>query len=97
MVRQIESWSMVRGRVRAVADDPGRAGFRIVSLDVDGVEPVDGYAHALDAGAASADVAVPREVFDHTALGVGDAVELQVRATPRGLFANPDRVAHMGS
>jgi len=94
MVQQIETWSIVRGRVRAVADDPKRAGFRVVSLEVSGVEPLEGYASALAAAAAgtTVDVAVPRETAEGLALGAGDELELQARASPGGLFAHPDRV-----
>jgi hypothetical protein len=95
MVRQIESWSIVRGRVRAVADDPERTNFRIVSLDVDAVDPVDGYAHALDTTATSADIAVPRETMEKLPLAAGESVQLEVRGTPRGLFAHPDRVTRL--
>lgn len=93
-MQRIENWSTVRGRVRAVADDPDRADFRRVSVDVEGVEPVSGFAAALEPGAAgtTVEVAVPRE----TTVSAGDGVEMQVRSTPRGMFAHPDKTRVVG-
>jgi hypothetical protein len=66
----------------------------MVSLDLSGVEAVDGYPNAIDAAAGTTvDIAVPRETADALALGVGHEIELQARSTPRGLFAHPHRVA----
>ena len=76
MVQQIENWSIVRGRVHTVTDDLERAGFRIVSLDVTAVEPLQGYASAMDSDAAgtTVEVAVPRDTAEAMPLRAGKEV-----------------------
>lgn len=94
MVQQIENWSVVRGRVRAVGDDPDRADFRRVTLDVGSVQPVTGVANALepDAAGRTIDVAVPRDAD----VPADAEVELHVRSSPVGYFAHPDKVRVIG-
>lgn len=98
MVQRIENWSVLRGQVQAVSDDPQQPEFRRVSLAVDGVDTVDGFATAVseDAAGSVVDIAVPRTTADAIGLAAGRVVELSARSTPAGLFAHPDRVRIVG-
>jgi len=91
---RVENWSLLRGRVQAVFDDPERSDFRRISVSVEGVDPVAGYETGLDRDAVgtTVDVAVPRPTADTLALAGGEEIEIQARSTPRGLFAHPDLV-----
>jgi len=93
MVQRIANWSDLRGRVRAVGDHAKHPTFTQVTLAVDDVQPVEGFAAALDADArgSEVDVAVPRETAAALRLREGATVELRVRATAAGMFAHPDR------
>jgi hypothetical protein len=93
MVEALENWSVIRGRVRSVADDAERPRFKRVSLAVEELLPVNGFPAAVDAGASGqiVEIVVPRETADALGLADGARVELHTRATPAGLFAHPDR------
>src|SRR5436190_21492944 len=93
MVQALENWSVVRGRVHSIGDDPQRAHFKRVEVAVDDIAAVDGFPAAIDAGARGniVEIAVPHATADALALSHGMHVELQARATPAGLFAHPDR------
>jgi hypothetical protein len=92
MVQSLENWSVLRGRVRSISDDPQHADLRRVALSVEDVNGVDGFAPAVDdVKGRTVDIAVPRTTADALALAAGSAVEVHARATPGGLFAHPDR------
>jgi hypothetical protein len=94
MVQRIENWSVLRGRVRAMADDEQHAGFRTVSLDLDDVGAAEGFATAAVEPSAAGSVVVitvPGSTADAIGLEPGKYVELHARSTPGGLFAHPDR------
>ncbi|HYI12272.1 MAG TPA: hypothetical protein VEK57_24680 [Thermoanaerobaculia bacterium] len=92
-MQQLETWSVLRGRVRAVADDAQRADFRTLSLDLDDVGGAEGFAAAVDASSAGSvvEIAIPRDTADAIGLEPGKHIELHARLTPAGLFAHPDR------
>lgn len=98
MVQRIENWSVLRGKVREIADDPHRTDFRQVKLDVQGVALADDFPAAVgdEVVGSALDIAIPRGTVEDVGLTPGSVVEVCARSTPAGLFAHPDRVRIVG-
>src|SRR5262245_39290892 len=53
MVQVIENRTDVTGRVQSMRADPARPGYRIVTIEVHGTSPVEGYANMLGGAAGT--------------------------------------------
>ena len=53
MVAIVENWAVVTGRVLGVEDAPALPEFAAVELEVEGVEPFEGYPDLLHVGPGS--------------------------------------------
>ncbi len=94
MVAIVENWTMVTGRVLGVEDAPGLPEFAAVELDVEGVEPIEGFPDLLNVGPGSGlTVLVRRETARRLGVVAGERVSIRTRRGGRSrFFAHPDGV-----
>ena|SRR5215469_13619614 len=88
MVQVIENRTDIAGRVQSVRADPARPGYRIVTIEVHGSTPVEGYANMFGTAAGTQlDVLVADEHAN--ALTPGKTVRCRIRrGGPMAVFAD---------
>ena len=92
MVQIVENWAEVEGRVVQVRPAAGLAGFSTVELDVEHVQPVEGFPNFFAGGGRIA-VNVQQDALTAAGLREGRLARLRIRRG--GLtsnFAHPDHV-----
>lgn len=86
----IENLTRLRGRILGRAPHPARAGYDLLTLQVDEAQPVEGKADLLGRHAGGRlDVAVRSELLPEGAVTPGAQVDLRAKMTPDGALAEP--------
>jgi hypothetical protein len=76
----IENWSDINGIVRSLHPSPTVSGFTEVELQVEKVQPVEGFANLLgDSEGKSLVVLMPEELVRSLDIHPGDVIECRVR------------------
>ena len=88
VVQVIENRTDIAGRVQSVRDDPTRPEHRIVTIDVHGSAPIEGYANMFGAAAGTQlDVLVKADQANE--LAPGKRVRCRIRRTgPATIFSD---------
>ncbi len=91
----IENRSDVTGRVTGVSPHPTLPDHSLLTVQLDDVAPVEGFANLFDAARGKTiDVAVSRERAKQLGLRPGDSVVARIRrAGPTSVFADDSSVA----
>jgi hypothetical protein len=86
----IENLTRLRGRILHRVPHPTRAGYDLLTLQVDETEAVEGKADLLSRHRGrTLDVAVRSELLQDTSGGNGTVVDLRAKITPDGAIAEP--------
>lgn len=86
----IENLTRLRGRILRRAPHPARAGYDLLTLQVDETQPVEGKANLLGQHrGGTLDVAVRSELLQDAKSGEGADVDLRAKMTPDGALAEP--------
>jgi hypothetical protein len=76
----IENWSTITGVIQSLAPSNDLAQFVVVTVAVDRVDPVDGFANLLaDAAGHDLDVLVPQDIVQSRGLRAGQMIICRVR------------------
>jgi hypothetical protein len=78
MVQVMENRTDVTGRIQSMRADPARPGYRIVTIEVHGASPVEGYANMLG-GAAGTTLEVLVADDQANPLALGKNVRCRIR------------------
>lgn len=93
MVQVIENWTKLRGQIIDVEPDTENVSFLRLSIAVEDTQPVNGFANLVaESAGAVIRVAIPRRGVNLLNVRKGRWIELQVRSTPKGFFAHPDKI-----
>lgn len=94
VVAIVENWAVVTGRVLGVEDAPALPEFAAVELEVEGVEPFEGYPDLLHVGPGSGlTVLVRQDLVRRHGVETGGRVSIRTRRGGRSrFFAHPDGV-----
>jgi hypothetical protein len=86
----IENLTRLRGRILRRAPHPARAGYDLLTLQVNETEAVEGKADLLGRHmGGTLDVAVRSELLQDAKSSEGADVDLRARMTPDGALAEP--------
>lgn len=86
----IENLTRLRGRILRRAPHPARAGYDLLTLQVEETQPVEGKANLLGQHrGGTLDVAVRSELLQDAKSGEGADVDLRAKMTPDGALAEP--------
>jgi hypothetical protein len=89
-----ENWTDVVGRVSDITPDDTHPDFFAVTIEVEGVEPVDDFPNFLaNRTDATARILVPATALQHQPLTPGDRIRCRTRWAPQDqLFAHPEGI-----
>ena len=80
----IENWSTITGVIRSISPSKELAQFVVVTVAVDRVDPVDGFANLLSGVAGhDLDILVPQDIAQHTGLQERKRITCRVRRAGR--------------
>ena len=80
----IENWSTITGVIRSIAPSNDLAQFVVVTVAVDRVEPVDGFANLLaDAAGQDLDILMPQDIAQSAGLNEQERIACRVRRAGR--------------
>jgi hypothetical protein len=86
----IDNLTRLRGRVLGLVPHPTRAGYDLLTLQVDETHPVEGKADLLGRHAGGTlGVAVRSELIRDAAVKPGAQIDLRAKMTPDGALAEP--------
>lgn len=86
----IENLTRLRGRILCRVPHPARAGYDLLTLQIDETQPVEGKANLLGRHrGGTLDVAVRSELLQDAKGGEGADVDLRAKMTPDGALAEP--------
>ena len=86
----IENLTRLRGRILRRVPHPARAGYDLLTLQLDETQAVEGKADLLGRHqGGTLDVAVRSELLPHAGGGDGAQVDLRAKMTPDGALAEP--------
>jgi hypothetical protein len=86
----IENLTRLKGRIMRRAPHPARAGYELLTLQVNVATPVQGKEDLLGRHVGGQlDVAVRSELLQHAAAVPGALVDLRAKMTPDGALAEP--------
>lgn len=89
-MQAIDNLTRLCGRVLSRVPHPARAGYDLLTLQVNDAHPVEGKADLLGRHAGETlDVAVRSALLDEAALAPGANVDLRAKMTPDGALAEP--------
>jgi hypothetical protein len=89
-MQAIENLTRLRGRILKRAPHPARAGYELLTLQVNEATPVQDKADLLGRHAGGQlDVAVRSELLQDAAAMPGALVDLRAKMTPDGAMAEP--------
>ena len=89
-MQAIENLTRLRGQILRRAPHPARAGYDLLTLQVNEATPVQGKADLLGRHAgAELDVAVRSTLLPDAALPPGALIDLRAKMTPDGALAEP--------
>ena len=87
-MQAIENLTRLRGRILRRTPHPARAGYELLTLQVDETQAVDGKADLLGRHqGGTLDVAVRSELLRDARSGSGAEVDLRAKMTPDGALA----------
>ena len=86
----IENLTRLRGLILCRVPHPARAGYDLLTLQIDETQPVEGKANLLGRHrGGTLDVAVRSELLQDAKGGEGADVDLRAKMTPDGALAEP--------
>lgn len=89
-MQAIENLTRLRGRILSRAPHPARAGYDLLTVQVNDATPVEGKEDLLGRHAGGPlDIAVRSELLQDAAAAPGALVDLRAKMTPDGALAEP--------
>jgi hypothetical protein len=89
-MQAIENLTRLCGRVLKRVPDPSRAGYDLLTVQIDDAHAVDGKADLLSRHLArTLEIAVRSELLTDAKAIVGQVVDLRAKMTPDGAMAEP--------